>query len=677
MNVGCNERDRETLEIFKRSIEDPSKLLSSWSTEQDCCHWFGVHCDNLTRRVTKLDLSRNYSAGKRFGGQINMYVLKLEFLTFLDLHYNDFNAIYVPPIHNPSMISTIHHGANFSNLVYLDLSHNYGLKIYDLRWVSQLSSLEYIDLSYADLSEETLWLQRVNTLHSLRELRLSDCLLGSIQPSLEHANNSSSLEILGANFSNLVYLDLSDNYGLKIDDLRWISRLSSLEYIDLSNVDLSEETFWLQRVSSLPSLSELRLSNCSLKSIQLSHVLVNSSSPAVLGGNFSSLVYLDFSQNYDLIINDLRWVSRLSSLTYLNLSNADLSEEALWLQRVNSLPSLRELRLSDCSLKSIQPSLEHVNSSSLEVLDISRNDFHSEVPKWLFNLSSSISSLDLSFNYLKGHLPDELSNFRKLRSLVLRTNNFGGSIPEWLGQYKQLEHLDLSGNYFSGPIPETLVNISSLAYLHVGCNLLNGSLPKSLGQHSELQLFHAGSNLLSGSISPFFCQAMTRNTKLMALRLSHNHFSGSIPPQICQLPSLLILDLANNKLSGSIPTCLANTATFSIQPLFSHYHDHKRIGQDSSRSYGEYQHLIYRDCSESDDSLSVIVDDIVSSIDLSMNSLSGTIPPELFRLRHLLHLNLSHNGLTGSIPDEIGHMESLEQLDLSRNQLVGEIPRSF
>jgi len=54
--VRCNEKDRETLLTFKQGINDSLGQLSTWSIKKDCCAWEGVLCDNMTRRVTKLDL---------------------------------------------------------------------------------------------------------------------------------------------------------------------------------------------------------------------------------------------------------------------------------------------------------------------------------------------------------------------------------------------------------------------------------------------------------------------------------------------------------------------------------------------------------------------------------------------------------------------------------------------
>ncbi|XP_057732795.1 probable LRR receptor-like serine/threonine-protein kinase RPK1 isoform X4 [Arachis stenosperma] len=58
MIIHCDEKDENTLLKFKHEVTDPSGVLSSWSSdeEKDCCQWRGVHCDNITHRVTELHL---------------------------------------------------------------------------------------------------------------------------------------------------------------------------------------------------------------------------------------------------------------------------------------------------------------------------------------------------------------------------------------------------------------------------------------------------------------------------------------------------------------------------------------------------------------------------------------------------------------------------------------------
>ncbi|KAL8518178.1 hypothetical protein ACS0TY_009516 [Phlomoides rotata] len=63
-----------------------------------------------------------------------------------------------------------------------------------------------------------------------------------------------------------------------------------------------------------------------------------------------------------------------------------------------------------------------------------------------------------------------------------------------------------------------------------------------------------------------------------------------------------------------------------------------------------------------------------TTIDMSENKFSGSIPESMGRLNSLRYLNLSHNNLTGHIPSSLGNMSMLESLDLSSNSLDGEIP---
>ncbi len=64
----------------------------------------------------------------------------------------------------------------------------------------------------------------------------------------------------------------------------------------------------------------------------------------------------------------------------------------------------------------------------------------------------------------------------------------------------------------------------------------------------------------------------------------------------------------------------------------------------------------------------------VTEVELSDESLSGSIPPELGTLFELTTLDLSTNSLTGEIPTELGWLSNLEELRLSGNQLTGCVP---
>ncbi|XP_054813233.1 probable leucine-rich repeat receptor-like protein kinase At1g35710 [Prosopis cineraria] len=164
--------------------------------------------------------------------------------------------------------------------------------------------------------------------------------------------------------------------------------------------------------------------------------------------------------------------------------------------------NVTELRLDSCQLQSINPSLQYVNFTSLEVLSLSGNAFNSEFfPNWLFNLSDVITSVNLSYNYFHGELPKRLLNLQKLKSLDLHGNKLSGPIPAWLGQLEHLQVFDVSENLLSSPIAPGLGNLSSLITLNLNSNNVNGSLPESLGQVLNLEMLSFHDNHLMGHVS--------------------------------------------------------------------------------------------------------------------------------------------------------------------------------
>jgi len=60
----------------------------------------------------------------------------------------------------------------------------------------------------------------------------------------------------------------------------------------------------------------------------------------------------------------------------------------------------------------------------------------------------------------------------------------------------------------------------------------------------------------------------------------------------------------------------------------------------------------------------------IDELNLSNNSLTGSLQAEVRHLQNLKILNLSNNKFTG-VPAEVGQLSNLEILDLSNNQLTG------
>uniref|UniRef100_A0ACD5XBN0 Uncharacterized protein n=1 Tax=Avena sativa TaxID=4498 RepID=A0ACD5XBN0_AVESA len=68
----------------------------------------------------------------------------------------------------------------------------------------------------------------------------------------------------------------------------------------------------------------------------------------------------------------------------------------------------------------------------------------------------------------------------------------------------------------------------------------------------------------------------------------------------------------------------------------------------------------------------------MSGLDLSSNSFSGPIPPDISRqMPYLIALDLSYNSFSGEIPSDISNMQYLVLLNLQHNQLSGQIPEQF
>ena len=247
--TGCIERERQALLHFKRGLVDDYGLLSSWGDEHDnrnCCNWRGVQCSNQSGHVIMLHLQAPWSENTweypSLRGEISPSLLELEHLTHLDLSCNDFEGRHIPPFLGSLSrmqylnLSGAHFSqtvptqlGNLSNLLSLDLSHNYyDLNSGNLEWLSRLSSLRHLDLSSVDLSEAIHWSQAINELPSLIHLNLQHCILPPVPPltipSLSHANSSVPL----------VFLDLSGNY-LTSSIYPWLLNFSTtLLHLDLS-----------------------------------------------------------------------------------------------------------------------------------------------------------------------------------------------------------------------------------------------------------------------------------------------------------------------------------------------------------------------------------------------------------------------------------------------------------
>ncbi|KAL5549663.1 hypothetical protein UlMin_004894 [Ulmus minor] len=667
-------------------------------------------------QLSHLDLSYN-----DFGGtQIPSFIGSLRSLRYLNLRLAGFEGV-IP-----------HQLGNLSSLRHLNLRWSPALYVENLHWLSSLSSLEYLDMSGVNLSKASdHWLLAINKLPSLLKLYLWVCELGHIHPlSYTNFTSLSILDISSNNFtsfipdwvfslSSLVKLDLSSSQFIGSFPNGSFS-LTSLTSLDVSGNSLSctipsyfygfsnlEDLFLGgNKLQGVVSNSIRNLT--SLGDLDLSHNKLNGSLPESLG-SLSNLQILDISYNlFEGVVSEVHF----ANLT--NLFSLTASENSLSLRvNPNWIPPfhLDWLELGSWNLGSPQFPTWLKSQKGISAIDLSNTRISEAIPKWFLNLSTVFKYINLCENQISGEIPSipyvetirlcsnkfqgsiprmfsrvyelDLSNnslsgdisesichptgdSQVLFILRLGGNLLSGNIPDCWMYYPRLTVIDLSNNNLIGAIPKSMGSLDGLYSLHLRNNSLSGEIPSSLRNCTRLHILDLSLNKFVGSIPNWIGISLP---KLMILIIRSNKFNDHIPVELCLLARLQILDAANNNLSGNIPRCFNN---------FSQMATKNKLGRDELISYGSFSLL------ESaivvtkgrEDKYDTILG-LVTSLDLSNNSLFGEIPKQLTSLQGLWSLNLSRNHLRGSIPDQISNMSSLETLDLSRNKLSGNIPTSI
>lgn len=212
-----------------------------------------------------------------------------------------------------------------------------------------------------------------------------------------------------------------------------------------------------------------------------------------------------------------------------------------------------------------------------------------------------------------------------------------GSLSRIKGWGNYVEAIDLSSNSLVGMLPNDTSLFLRLLSIRVSNNSLHGELPSVLGTYPELQAIDFSLNKLYGSLPPSLFTAL----RLSEVKLSGNSFTGSIP----------------------LPSSQAGTPMAATAPAYA------------AQNYS----LMHLDLSDNSLSGSLPAGigalEGLKSLNLSRNNFSGTIPPTISNLHGLLHLDLSGNNLAGGIPSDLS--ENLVAFNVSYNNLSGIVPRSL
>jgi hypothetical protein len=271
-------------------------------------------------------------------------------------------------------------------------------------------------------------------------------------------------------------------------------------------------------------------------------------------------------------------------------------------------------------------------------------------------------TLDLSYDGMTGNFPNHLKTISSLRNLQLPGNSFTGTIDDdFFFKLTSFQIFNVEGNLLSGDFPTSVGNATSSFYSLNGKKNSFTSLPSTLNQltglrtldfsdnqlqtipgddvlskMTVLQYFYIGGNKdLSGPLPTFWRNATSitnvnitytgytggipsiDTTSLESVYLHDNALAGTFSP-IIRGSGIKYLNAARNKLSGAIPSSIGTPTTGFINIL---------------------------------------------ELDLSYNSLVGSIPASFSALRYLQKLRLQNNGIGGAMPN-MGQMTSLSVLNM-------------
>uniref|UniRef100_A0A199UCV4 Leucine-rich repeat-containing N-terminal plant-type domain-containing protein n=1 Tax=Manihot esculenta TaxID=3983 RepID=A0A199UCV4_MANES len=391
----------------------------------------------------------------------------------------------------------------------------------------------------------------------------------------------------------------------------------------------------------------------------------------------------------------------------------------------NSLPSWEG---DDCCRwhgLSIIGDVSHVNFTSLEVLDLGLNNFHSTIPSWLYNITklqnldlyssafrgslstdisnlNSLASLNAGFNSLEGNIPNTLNRLcnlielhlgynkfsgeisgtfsnssgcikNSLENLILLNNSFSGSIPDNLGQFKRLKGLYLSKNSFWGSIPVSIGQLYNLERLGLSKNSLHGEVSELhlLNLRSLIELSVDGNSLVF-DIDPEWIPPF----QLSSIDLSSCEVGPSLPQWLKTQKHIRFLEMSNASISDNIPDWFENISSnivgldLSYNQLFGTLPTFRKLNTPYANEY----RIILLKSNQFDGFLTCSHFD-ATILDISNNLLHGQIPQNLSEMMPSLQLlSLSNNYLNGTVPATLCRSGSLQILDLSNNHLSGIIP---
>ncbi len=635
---------------------------------------------NLGTLTNLLELRLRYNI-KLTAAPIPDWVGTLTKLTVLDLYYSARNGAI------PASLG------NLKDLVTLDLSYNtFTGSIPDQ--LTSLTKLATLNLTNCALSGSIP--ANIGNMAGLTTLYLpTNKLTGSIPTSI-------------GNLSKLITVYMHGNL-LSGSIPSTIGSLQNLTTLYLYNNKLT---------GSIPS----SLGSCTkLLYVYLNNNQLSGSIPSSMG-SLSNLLLLNLSVN-KLTGPIPSSLGSLTKLMYLYLFNNQLSGSVP--PQLAGMGSLLYLYLYGNQLSGTLPP-ELGQMTKLIYFVANNNQFTGNIPATYSGLGS-VTMFYVNNNQLSGELPANLfTGMVKLQYLSLAFNSFSGALPESIGSSNKLTYLYVNSNKFTN-LPAAALTLPVLTYVHAEDNEIK-TLP-NFSTHpnkARLTLLLKNNKLDFSQLEPIVGKGISKVD--YSPQKSINDFLSvpfslagfTITPRNPGLSSTITWEKQINNVWTNVnaqnqdatqktfkrttPTA-ADAGTYRwrmtnsvVTGLTLQSEPITLINEGAVPDAVEYAAL--KDLFTSTNGANwtnktnwpttwpatatsaefgtwfgvTVTNGDVTSIQLALNNLIGTIPISIGNLTELTSLELQGNQFSGSIPSSVGNLLKLTTLYLFKNALTGGIP---
>ncbi|CAK5090014.1 unnamed protein product [Meloidogyne enterolobii] len=333
--------------------------------------------------------------------------------------------------------------------------------------LKQFNSLEWIVIEECLIEEMPInLLKRAPVLKSLslsgnkiHSINVQDLAASKMSiESLNLAGNLLSLQIEAGSLSQLKMLknlEIGEHNFASTQLLIEIGKLTTLESLDMSQMDGIETINIFSNFEKMSNLKRLLLSGCNLR-------MLNKSSFA----QFPALETLDLRVN---LIGELEseCFAGLDNLNSLSLAGNYLKElpSKIW----KDLPNLENLDLGWNDFRSLNKSSFKEISPKIERINLRNNEVLKQIEEGTFDGLNALRHLNLSTTMLSKIIKGQL-NLNKLEELDLSASNISYIEPNAFDSFKStLESLNLATNKLKH-LDTNLINFSNLKMIDLSNN---------------------------------------------------------------------------------------------------------------------------------------------------------------------------------------------------------------